>query len=347
MDEFDPKVQQFLRSYEHQYDAFKAEADRAQELVEHIIGHRGGLLHTISARAKTPKSLRGKLRRKDYSKPASEITDLIGVRVITFYHDDVHSIAGRLRNQLEINEVDSIDKRVQLGLREFGYRSVQLIARPKAEDIVSRGFQLLNDHWFEIQVRSILEHAWAEIEHEVVYKSKVEYPEEIVRRFASLAGTIELLDDEFLDLRDQRSELIDKYRIFYKKNKTDAKHFDVARLLGFLEATRPKGLSWRRAEADRTPFQPGLDTSCVDALRAVGLDRPRSLSAVFRSWKYRNAASAFAASRGIAPKEISHLASVVIALVVTDPVVVKRFFPEVVFDPVIEKMIAARIAKQR
>ena len=53
----------------------------------------------------------------------------------------------------------------------------------------------------EIQVRTILQHAWAEIEHDVVYKSLGEIPFRVRRRFACLAGLLEIADREFESLR--------------------------------------------------------------------------------------------------------------------------------------------------
>jgi hypothetical protein len=60
-----------------------------------------------------------------------------------------------------------------------------------------RGDEFLRKRWFEIQVRSLLEHAWAEIEHEIVYKSGITQPDAVRRRFAALAGSLELFDSEF------------------------------------------------------------------------------------------------------------------------------------------------------
>src|SRR5580704_18168352 len=108
-------------------------------------------------------------------------------------------------------------KRVELGLHDFGYRSVHLIAKLKQGQVLSGQYQPLRDNWFEIQIRSILEHAWAEIEHEVVYKSGIIFPEVVKRRFARLAGMVELIGDEFLNLREERSRLVEEYKHRYAR----------------------------------------------------------------------------------------------------------------------------------
>ncbi len=335
----------FLDSYERQYQEAEEAAKLIREIVTEIVRHTSALVHVVTARAKTLESVRGKLRRKDYPDPDRQMTDLIGVRVITYYRDDVDRVVTRLQESLEVNSQESVDKRVQLGLRDFGYRSVHLIARLNPNQVRTPSYQILRDRWFEIQVRSILEHVWAEIEHEIVFKSGITYPEEIDRRFASLAGTLELLDNEFLALRDQRNALIDRYRLIYEQKKDKRKFFDVARLLGFLEASRPMGLSWRKAANDGAAFDAGLDISCVGALKAVGLGTPMSLRNVLKSSRFRYAVTTFAASQGIAPANVSHLAVVVLAVVVKDARMVQRHFSEIVFDSAIKQMVERRLTR--
>jgi ppGpp synthetase/RelA/SpoT-type nucleotidyltranferase len=335
------QAQEFIRLYTTQFPRTEIAARLIGEEVARVVRNTTSV-HVVRARAKTVESLRGKLRRKRYKRPAQRITDLIGVRVITYYRDAVDAIVAQLRRSFEINERDTIDKRRALGLREFGYRSVHVIARLKPTQLLPFADQVNRKRWFEIQVRDIVEHAWAEIEHEVVYKSGINFPDATRRRFASLAGTLELLDNEFLALRDARAGLIAKYFDRYKLNKDQRTHFDVARLWGFLEVSRPQGPSWRQAEAAGVPFYPGLDVSCVEALRAVGLGTPNSLTGLMSSSRFRSAANSFAADQGIAPAELSHVAVVVLAVAVKNLSMVKRHFPEFMEDSALAPILRPR-----
>src|SRR5439155_19155749 len=101
---------------------------------------------------------------------------------------------------LTVSTSKSIDKRTELGLKEFGYQSVHVIARVRSSSPNLGWFREVGPDWFEIQVRSILQHSWAEIEHEVVYKSGVAYPQSFKRAFSALAGTLEILDKQFESL---------------------------------------------------------------------------------------------------------------------------------------------------
>jgi ppGpp synthetase/RelA/SpoT-type nucleotidyltranferase len=342
----DKTAVRFLARYESDYPNKQREAELVRKLVISIISDQKAFVHVVSARAKSVRSLRDKLRRKKYKQPARDLTDLIGVRVISYYRDTVDEIVSELQKNLVINASQSIDKRLQLGLRGFGYRSVHLIARINSSVIRANEYEPLEGQWFEIQVRSILEHAWAEIEHEVVYKSGINYPEGFNRQFASLAGTLELLDSQFLSMRGQRDTLIDAYRKTYILKQEMHKSFDVARLLGFLEAIRPDGLSWRKAARDGKPFEEGLDRACVAALKAAHMSTPASLKAILSSARFRYAATTYAASIGSSPLAISHLAMVVIAIALRNGPKLRTHFPEIIFDSGIERIIVGRRSRR-
>jgi ppGpp synthetase/RelA/SpoT-type nucleotidyltranferase len=326
----------FIDLYELQAAAAAIAAEYAKGLVSASVEGTGAFVHVITARPKTPASLRGKLRRKRYDNPQKQLKDLVGVRVITYYRDDVDPIVAKLRKSLEVDEKESTDKRQSLGLRNFGYRSVHLIARPRGVRGLSGGHPFLREHWFEIQVRSLLEHVWAEIEHEVVYKAGVKQPEETTRRFAALAGTLELLDAEFLALRKERTTLITRYVGLYKAKKELGSTFDAARLLAFLLVVRP-GQTWPTSTAEE-PVGSGLEAICVEALKAAGLSKPSSLAALLRSKRFTSALRSFAALKGIAPEAVSHLAVVVIAVAVKKPSLINIHFPEMKFDPAIVQL---------
>jgi hypothetical protein len=110
---------------------------------------------------------------------------------------------------------------------------------------------------------------------------------------------------------------------------------------------RPIPLIFLQREATKTgrPFAAGLDSSCVEALKAVGLGTPRSLSEMLRSNRFRYASRTFASSRGLGPAEVSHLASVVLAAILKDAKVVHHHFPEIISDPAIQQFYERRAGK--
>ena len=64
----------------------------------------------------------------------------------------------------------------------------------------------------EVQVRTILQHAWAEIEHDIQYKSTIAIPNTIRRRFMALAGLLEIADREFQAIQNEDKLLKEQAR---------------------------------------------------------------------------------------------------------------------------------------
>ena len=173
---------------------------------------RSGLIVTaIEARIKTEESLRGKLALKG-SKYAtlSDITDILGARIITFYTDDVDRIAAMAEQLFEIDWNNSVDKRTLHQLDSFGYNSLHYICKLPGYDFR-----------FELQLRTTLQHAWAAINHDIGYKTGVEIPREYLRRINRLAGILEMADDEFSRIRSEITDYRRRVQQLVQNGKLD------------------------------------------------------------------------------------------------------------------------------
>src|SRR5258706_12156329 len=103
----------FLASYKKASQRFEKAATEAHELAKRALRESFIPIHAIEARAKSVDSLRGKLRRKGYRNPALQVTDLVALRVITYFWQDVDRAAVEVRKCLEINERKSRDVRAE------------------------------------------------------------------------------------------------------------------------------------------------------------------------------------------------------------------------------------------
>jgi ppGpp synthetase/RelA/SpoT-type nucleotidyltranferase len=319
-------AQSVFRRYAAQVPTLHDASDQAQKIVESVLANHRANIHLITARPKSLESAFWKVLRKSYAKPDEQLTDKISVRVI-YYENDVDRIVKSLAEEFEIDATRSTDKRAALGLRSFGYRSVHLIARLKGFRAASADYAALRGLWFEIQVRSILEHAWAEIEHEIVYKSGTNYPDEMLRRFAAIAGTLELIEREFLGLRTEKDGLIEDYRHRYERGMDKSEKLDTARMLGLLESEWPKNLSWRQAETSGKPFPPKLEERCVFALSKVGITQASKLLRVFRAKSIRRALNSFASAEVLSKDNVSHVAIVLLAVAIRNKKTFRAYFP--------------------
>ena len=176
---------------------------KVEPLLNDLLRKQNVKFHTISARVKAEPKLRKKLL-KSASKYSSlyDVTDLSGLRIITYFEDEIDTIAKIIESEFDIDWENTIDRRKILSPNVFGYLSLHYIVSFDKKKLKRKAFADYKDIRFEIQIRSILQHAWAEIEHDLGYKSEIEVPYEIRRKFSRLAGLLEIADSEFISLRN-------------------------------------------------------------------------------------------------------------------------------------------------
>ncbi|TNC16598.1 hypothetical protein FHE66_14565 [Georgenia sp. 311] len=190
------QAQRWLENYLTDYPLYCQAAEKARlEVHEALRGYVHGV-HTVNARAKHPDSVTEKIDRKKYGRPARQFDDLIGVRVVLLNESSIADTVRRLESMFMVDQARSSNKTASLQLREVGYRSSHVVLKCKG-DAVSDDGRLLRQTFVEVQVRSVLAHAWAEIEHSLRYKAGTGVPAELARRFDAVAGTLELVDREF------------------------------------------------------------------------------------------------------------------------------------------------------
>lgn len=152
--------------------------------------------------AKAEQSVAGKLVHSD---PLTAITDQIGLRVITYVHSDVAAVAGLLADQLTVLDDRDLGQETANEGR-FGYssRHVLVTLDPAKSDPASFAGPMLG-RTASVQIRTVLQHAWAEFEHDIRYKGTIpeEQAPELDRRFTLAAGLLELADREFSTIRDR------------------------------------------------------------------------------------------------------------------------------------------------
>lgn len=193
---------QILRTYETNRGLYGDYCRTLGGLVESVLSPRGIQTHSVSFRAKSPESLAEKITRPDKSYTRiEEITDLAGVRITTYFAEDVDKVAEVLRAEFAIDPEASVDKRQYADPDRFGYRSLHYVVTLGQNRSALAEYTKFSSLKCEIQVRSILQHAWAEIEHDLGYKSAAGVPAELRRRFARIASLLELADDEFSSIR--------------------------------------------------------------------------------------------------------------------------------------------------
>lgn len=186
-----PHSEAILQEYRDQRPVFEKLQATVPEQIRTVFAETGIVVASIESRIKSEESLAGKLELKG-TKYATlkDITDIFGVRIITFYVDDVDKVASVVDRLFDVDWENSVDKRKLHEIDSFGYLSLHYIC--SVPDCPYR---------FEIQMRTILQHAWANMNHDTGYKSGVEVPRDYLRDMNRLAGMLELIDEQFSRIR--------------------------------------------------------------------------------------------------------------------------------------------------
>lgn len=241
----DLHCEMILEEYREQLPVFEQMKTEVLHVLREALDRSGLVVTAIEARIKTEESLRGKLALKGAKYATlSDITDILGARIITFYTDDVDRIAAMAEQLFEIDWDNSVDKRRLHQLDSFGYNSLHYICRLPGYDFR-----------FELQLRTTLQHAWAAINHDNGYKTGVEIPREYLRRINRLAGILEMADDEFSRIRTEITDYRRRVQQLVQNGKLDDVLLDGDTFNSYLQARPFDALNKRIAAINQAEIQ--------------------------------------------------------------------------------------------
>jgi len=212
--DFEKHQQRAIDAYRSMQALYHDFLGSMEKILRDILAEHNVKVVSIDPRLKTEKSFGLKAvepNSKDpnqpkYKNPLEDIQDMVGLRIITFILKTIEEIDAILVNEFNIHE--RTDKSDVLKEEErFGYQSVHYIVSLKENRTSLPEYRKYRNFIAEIQVRTILQHAWAEIEHDIQYKSVETIPAPYRRRFLTLAGLFEIADRELTSLQED-----DEYR---------------------------------------------------------------------------------------------------------------------------------------
>ena len=272
--QLDPHCEAILREYQDNLPRFREVEQEVKEKLRQTLADAGLLVAAIESRVKGYDSLAGKLELKGHKySNLADLTDILGLRVITFYIDDVDKVASAVERLFDIDWENSVDKRKIHEIDSFGYLSLHYIC--KVPDFPYR---------FEIQMRTLLQHAWANMDHDTGYKSGVEIPRRYMRNMSRLAGMLELVDDEFSKIRIELTDYRRRVQALVRSGNLDEVPIDGDTFRSYLELEPFNQLNKRIAAMNQAEIQEVSLMPYLAIFKAIGLKTLGDISNLIRDY---------------------------------------------------------------
>lgn len=295
-----------VEEFKRQYPNYKLFAEVLANVLRHV-AKKLAPLAIVQTRPKAIASFAEKCQRKraKHDDAINQFTDLCGGRVIVHTADEVREISAFIEQHFEIDLENSIDVSQRLKPTEFGYRSVHYIISFKPgvfpnKDIPVDIPPVLYDrkqfpnNRAEVQVRTILEHAWADLDHDLDYKSGFDIPAKWMREFAGVAAMLETADQAFSRIKEglktyaasygaymTEERMLDEIKLLEIILEYDPGNAEVAGRIGKLAMTLG---NWAKAVDVLSPF---ADSGYPGILRDLGVSRCKKNQAKHNSRDYK------------------------------------------------------------
>ena len=270
----DPHCEAILEEYNTNLPRFKEIEQEVRDKLKKTLADSGLLVAAIESRVKAYDSLAGKLELKGHKyKSLADLTDILGLRVITFYLDDVDKVASAVERLFTVDWENSVDKRKIHEIDSFGYLSLHYICSVP-------GFP----YRFEIQMRTLLQHAWANMDHDTGYKSGVELPKRYMRSMSRLAGLLELVDDEFSKIRIELTDYRRRVQALVRSGNLNEVPIDGDTFRSYLELNPFSQLNKRIASMNQAEIQDDPLMPYLTVFKSLGLSTLGDIAQVIKDY---------------------------------------------------------------
>jgi len=217
------KIKREVAEKSHFYEMF---GNHIESLIHKELEKASIRFQQSSKRVKTIDSVIGKIERKNYDDPLSQIEDFVGVRIVLLTIEDAQATNDIIRNNLidlTCSDARDPDQEVKNNPHNFDYQSWHFIVRNK-KDIKIGDIIIPVNTPCEVQIRTIAQHAYAELVHDSIYKAKGPVPVKAKRFAASCSALLETVDHLFCETlklleeeRRKNMKLLDKLKEIYRE----------------------------------------------------------------------------------------------------------------------------------
>jgi putative GTP pyrophosphokinase len=193
---------ELIEEYKSHFGDYDAFTKCVESLLKTLLHEASIRSHSINGRVKDLKSLESKINRPNKSYTSlDQITDICGIRIITYFSEEVDLAAKVVEKEFVIDAKNSSDKRIFTDPDRFGYVSLHYVISLNPARLALAEYHRFEKFKVEVQIRTVIQHAWAEIEHDLGYKSELAIPKAVKRKFSQLAAMLEVADEGFTSIK--------------------------------------------------------------------------------------------------------------------------------------------------
>ena len=262
-----------MQQYHERIHIYERLSHLADDALRNALDAQHVKVTAMEHRIKTETSLAGKLELKGGKyQTIEDVTDIVGLRVVTFYSADVDKVAAIVNEAFVVDRRNSVDKRKQHRLDSFGYNSLHYICRLPKTIVDDPEMPLLNELRFEIQMRTALQHVWSTLDHDTGYKGDVKIPHEYMRQFNRMAGMLELMDEEFSRLRNVLVDYRRQMLALEASGQLDSVDLNAETFRRYLEAHPFDRLNQRIAAINQAELYPVPIMPYLRVLQDLGME---------------------------------------------------------------------------
>jgi len=197
-------TKQFIENFKKKRPLYIRLRKRVVSLLKKGLSDTELKISNILSRTKTTKSLKEKIKRKNYSNP-KEINDLAGARIVCAYENEFKVIDNLIYKLFNVKA--KVDKKHELGVDRMGYHGIHYVVSLKPKDCQKKCIDL-KDLYCEIQVRTVLQDSWSIVSHHLLYKNESAVPARIRRDLNNVASLLEIAQQIFDRIQEKRKEYI-------------------------------------------------------------------------------------------------------------------------------------------
>jgi putative GTP pyrophosphokinase len=206
-------VENAVEEYRRDFPIYEVFTQKVSNLIKDLLKN-SKINASVEMRTKDVDSFFKKIQQEDksYTFPLKEVTDLCGVRIILQRLSDIDKVTALVYSEFDVDEANSVSKASLLAIDQFGYNSPHIVVRLNEERRKWLEWKDYSELKAEIQVRTILQHAWSVLSRNSDYRQDADIPKGIRRNLYALAALFELADEEIERIADKTNKILIEYK---------------------------------------------------------------------------------------------------------------------------------------